>query len=84
MPTIRLMADLCATSSRTLHRQLKNSGVSYRELLDERRVAETLDRRLFDVPTVLLCSEPEPERCHRRLAAEYLAEKWGGLRVVHL
>jgi uncharacterized protein (DUF488 family) len=57
---------------------------AYLALLDGRRVAETLDRRLFDVPVVLLCSEPEPDRCHRRLAAEYLAEHWGGTTVSHL
>ncbi len=49
------------------------------------RAAETaVDRRLFDVPAVLLCSEPAPEHCHRRLAAEYLARKWPDVRVVHL
>jgi uncharacterized protein (DUF488 family) len=57
---------------------------AYRALLDERRVADTLDRRLFGVPVVLLCSEPEAERCHRRLAAEYLAEHWGEVTIVHL
>ncbi len=53
-------------------------------LLRERAVEQTVDRRLFAVPAVLLCSEPSPQRCHRRLAAEYLAEKWGGAEIVHL
>jgi len=53
-------------------------------LMDQRRVAERLDRRLFDVPAVLLCSEATAEHCHRRLVAEYLAERWGGLEIVHL
>jgi uncharacterized protein (DUF488 family) len=56
----------------------------YVALLAERGAEAAVDRRLFDVPAVLLCSEPKPERCHRRLAAEYLAEKWGGVEVVHL
>ena len=56
----------------------------FRALLDQRRVEETVDRRLFDVPAVLLCGEPKADRCHRRLAAEYLAEKWGDVRIVHL
>jgi uncharacterized protein (DUF488 family) len=56
----------------------------YVGLLTE-RVAETVvERRLFNVPAVLLCSEPTPEHCHRRLAAEYLASKWGGIEIVHL
>jgi hypothetical protein len=54
------------------------------ELLRERRVEETLDRNLFDVPTVLLCSEAGPEHCHRRLVLEYLDREWGGIRAVHL
>ena len=53
-------------------------------LLAEREVEKTLDRRLFDVPTVLLCSEPAAEHCHRRLVAEYLVGKWGDAKVVHV
>jgi uncharacterized protein (DUF488 family) len=53
-------------------------------LLARGEVEKTLDRRLFEEPTVLLCSEPTPEHCHRRLVAEYLAGKWAGARVVHL
>ena len=56
----------------------------YRSLLVERNVAGTLDRGLFETPTVLLCSEPTPEHCHRRLLAEFLAENWGGVCVTHL
>ncbi|MFI8594325.1 DUF488 family protein [Microbacterium sp. NPDC078428] len=33
---------------------------------------------------VLLCSEASPDRCHRRLAAEYLASAWGDTGIVHL
>jgi uncharacterized protein (DUF488 family) len=32
----------------------------------------------------LLCSEPTPDRCHRRLLAEYLAEHLRGIVVTHL
>jgi len=53
-------------------------------LLAERGVEHVVDRRLFDVPAVLLCSEPGADRCHRRLAAEYLAQHWGGAKIVHL
>jgi uncharacterized protein (DUF488 family) len=58
--------------------------VRYNALLSERAVEKAVDRRLFDVPAVLLCSEPTAEQCHRRLAAEYLAGKWGGIEVIHL
>jgi uncharacterized protein (DUF488 family) len=53
-------------------------------LLAERRIEEALDRSLFSIPTVLLCSEPTPERCHRRLVLDYLKEKWQDLRATHL
>ena len=53
-------------------------------LLAERNVEEQIDRRLFAVPTVLLCSEATPEHCHRRLIVEYLDRKWGGIRAIHL
>ena len=32
----------------------------------------------------LLCSEHEPRHCHRRLVAEYLNAKWGGIKIKHL
>lgn len=57
---------------------------SFLALLAEREVEKTIEKRPFDVPTVLLCSEPTAEHCHRRLVAEYLADKWGGARIVHL
>jgi uncharacterized protein (DUF488 family) len=56
----------------------------YINLLSQRAVEQMVDRRLFDVPAVFLCSEPVAKCCHRRLAAEYLAEKWGEVNVVHL
>ena len=56
----------------------------FRALLEERRVEETVDRQWFMAPAALLCSEPTAEHCHRRLVAEYLAAKWGDVKVVHL
>jgi uncharacterized protein (DUF488 family) len=57
---------------------------AFLHLLRGRRVEETLDRNLFDVPTVLLCSEAKAEHCHRRLVLEYLDQEWGGIEAVHL
>jgi uncharacterized protein (DUF488 family) len=53
-------------------------------LMSERNIEQRLDRSIFSVPTVLLCSEPTPERCHRRLVLDYLSNKWGTLSVRHL
>jgi len=56
----------------------------FRALMAERRIERELDRALFERPTVLLCSEPTPERCHRRLVLEYLRDKWGDITITHL
>jgi uncharacterized protein (DUF488 family) len=32
----------------------------------------------------LLCTEPTADRCHRRLVAEYLRDKWGDVSIRHL
>lgn len=53
-------------------------------LMDERRIAEVLDRSLFSVPAALLCSEDSPSHCHRRLILEYLDNKWGKISIRHL
>ena len=60
-------------------------ALAYRALLDERRASETGRAVLarYRAPC-LLCSEPTPDRCHRRLLAEYLAEQLGGIVVMHL
>jgi uncharacterized protein (DUF488 family) len=54
------------------------------ELMAERRIEDRLDPGLFCPRTVLLCSEPTPERCHRRLVVEYLDKAWGDVTAVHL
>lgn len=54
------------------------------ELMAERKIEEKIDRSLFNGPTVLLCSEPKADRCHRRLVLEYLQNNWGNLKIMHL
>ena len=54
------------------------------ELMAERKIEEKIDRSLFNGPTVLLCSEPKADRCHRRLVLEYLQNNWGNLKIIHL
>jgi uncharacterized protein (DUF488 family) len=56
----------------------------FNALIRTRHVEKKLDRAEFAEPTVLLCSEFTPEHCHRRLALEYLAKKWGNVSIVHL
>jgi uncharacterized protein (DUF488 family) len=56
----------------------------YHALLVERSAARVIDRSRWGERPALLCSEHSPERCHRRIAAEYLAAEWGSLTVLHL
>ena len=53
-------------------------------LLSHRKIEANLDKTIFDVPTVLLCSEPTAEQCHRRLVLEYLRGHWKDLTITHL
>lgn len=56
----------------------------FKKLMADRKVEEVIQKDLFDIPTVLLCSEPKPDKCHRRLIAEYLRDKWGNIKIIHL
>lgn len=55
-------------------------------LLRERRIEEAFSPSFFSGPSVLLCSEAMPQRCHRRLIVEYLERVWPeeGIEAVHL
>jgi uncharacterized protein (DUF488 family) len=61
----------------------KTYEVEYLNLLDLRKVAhktnvENLHCHCF------LCSEHTPDKCHRRLLAEYLQAKFSGVQICHL
>ncbi len=59
--------------------------VRFEALMDERGIPQSIDSSLFDgAECCLLCSEPTPERCHRRLVAERLARFWPNTQVIHL
>ena len=55
----------------------------YRKLIEDRRIEQTLSPAQLD-GACLLCSEDKPQHCHRRLVAEYLAERWGNVDITHL
>ena len=57
---------------------------SYLELIRQRQVGRHIDPALFEDGVVLLCSEAEPNHCHRRLAAEYLARSMVEAHIEHL
>ncbi|WP_431778524.1 DUF488 family protein [Microbacterium aurantiacum] len=58
-------------------------AAEYVRTLAGRRIEEVLSPADLN-GAVLLCSEASPDRCHRRLAAEYLASAWGDTEIVHL
>jgi uncharacterized protein (DUF488 family) len=53
-------------------------------LMQARSIESALDQKSFERKTVLLCSEPTAERCHRRLVLEYLQKHWEGVQIHHL
>ena len=53
------------------------------ELIESRHIEDAVSPSLLN-NAVLLCSEDKPHHCHRRLVAEYLADRWGGVEIVHL
>ena len=53
------------------------------DLMAERRIETQIEPRLL-AGACLLCSEPTPHHCHRRLVAEYLRDQWGGMAIQHL
>lgn len=55
----------------------------YLDLLDNRNVIAKI--KIADLHNgCLLCSEATPECCHRRLAAEYLAQAAPDIDIIHL
>lgn len=55
----------------------------FTELMQERGIQTSVDPSALD-KACLLCSEPTPERCHRRLVAEYLRDRLGNISLCHL
>lgn len=51
-----------------------------------RKIEEHIRRTYAEIPSpvCLLCSEATPERCHRRLVADYFAEVFQDSPIVHL
>ena len=53
-------------------------------LMRARSIESAIDKQGFARKTVLLCSEPTAEDCHRRLVLEYLQKHWDGVEIHHL
>ena len=55
----------------------------FNALIGSRHIESTLDKGILD-GACLLCSEPTPHHCHRRLVAEYLRDHWGNVEIKHV
>jgi uncharacterized protein (DUF488 family) len=55
----------------------------FRRLISQRAVDKLMAKELQD-GDCLLCSEPTPEHCHRRLVAEHLKDTLGRIEICHL
>lgn len=61
----------------------KKTAEKFLALLAERDAEETIPRKMLD-GGCLLCSEGKPQKCRRRLVAEYFMKKWPEIKIVHL
>jgi len=61
---------------------------SFLQLMRDRNVPQVMEHTKFEGTVALLCSEPRPEKCHRRLVAEllvpYLSLQGYDIQVRHL
>jgi len=53
------------------------------DLMRSRQVEDLVDQQILD-RGCLLCSEEKPDRCHRRLVAEYFQDRWCGVELHHI
>lgn len=63
-----------------------NYELQYNFLMDERKAVEDFKKiyyKIYDT-VCLLCAEPTPEHCHRRLLAEKIKEKLDDAEIIHL
>ena len=58
---------------------------SFLDLMERRQIERNVPRDIIS-NGCLLCSEEKPHHCHRRLVAEYIADRWGEDKkdVIHL
>jgi len=57
--------------------------IIYNKIIKERNILKNLDRNFID-NSVLLCSEPTADNCHRRLLAEMIVREYGEIKIRHL
>ncbi len=83
MPTLAPEKDMFGVYRKDGNWDLYESR--YLRLMEQRAIAKSIDRNLFADGVILLCSERTAEKCHRRLAAEYIqANIFPQSEIIHL
>jgi len=57
--------------------------IRFNQLIEKRKIEDMISKGDLN-NSCLLCSEPTPEQCHRRLVAEYFKERFGNIEIKHL
>lgn len=55
----------------------------FHTLIERRLIRASIPQDII-ADSCLLCSEHQPDRCHRRLLAEHFQQHWGNVEIVHL
>ncbi len=79
-PTKELLSKYRDKNSKMTWQQYE---IDYLNLLDMRKIAQKTNIDLLH-ENCLLCSEHTPEKCHRRLLAEYLKNVRSDIEIIHL
>jgi len=59
--------------------------IEFAETMQNRRITEYIKKNYStDISICLLCSEPTPENCHRRLVADYFKMVFDEIQIIHL
>lgn len=59
--------------------------IVYQKLYKDRKMGEWFNEKYLNYDKVLLlCTEPTPEKCHRRLLAEYIESDYRDVKIIHL
>ena len=57
----------------------------YIPLMQQRKASKLFMKQFGEFERVcLLCSEPTPEKCHRRLLAEMIASEYEDIEIIHI
>lgn len=73
-PQLAPAAELLKTYRETKNWESYEPG--FLSLMADRGIPQSLDTKSWPSKVALFCSEPGPEKCHRRLVADLLASHW--------